>query len=104
MPRWLQVLLWNVYRPGQEIDKQPSRLYMLVQSRCRVAMAQAESRVIAEPMSVIRALAATSKARALHNAINGLADREALVALDAELPRMVRRHLERRAARPAEVA
>lgn len=31
VPRKLQLLVWSTYRPGQEIDKEPTEAYLLVQ-------------------------------------------------------------------------
>lgn len=44
LPKPLQRAIYVVYRPGQEDDKKPSRGYMIVQTTCRIAIAQAESR------------------------------------------------------------
>ena len=44
VPKWLQKALWSVYREGQEVDKRPSGLYLVVQTRCRIAIAGAEYR------------------------------------------------------------
>lgn len=44
VPRWLQKALWAVYREGQEVDKRPSAIYLVVQTRCRIEIARAESR------------------------------------------------------------
>lgn len=44
VPRWLQACLWAAYRPGQEVDKRVTGLYHLVQTRCRLAIAEHEGR------------------------------------------------------------
>lgn len=31
VPRKIQLLVWKLYRPGQEVDKQPSDGYLLIQ-------------------------------------------------------------------------
>jgi hypothetical protein len=42
VPLHLQRLVWKHYRPGQEIDKQPSEEYIRVQRLAVAAVAQAE--------------------------------------------------------------
>jgi len=42
VPKPLQRALTRVYVPGQELTKQPTRAYMLVQMRCRLAIAMKE--------------------------------------------------------------
>ncbi len=42
VPRDLQREIWHTYRPGQEIDKRPSREYMDVQQRAIAAVADRE--------------------------------------------------------------
>jgi hypothetical protein len=42
VPKWLQRALWAAYEPGQETTKVVSGLYLVVQLRCRLAIATAE--------------------------------------------------------------
>lgn len=44
VPAWLQAALWKVYRPGQEVNKQFTYGYLIVQTRCRLAIAHEEGR------------------------------------------------------------
>jgi hypothetical protein len=44
VPAWLQTALWRVYRPGQENDKRFTYGYLIVQTRCRLAIAHVEGR------------------------------------------------------------
>lgn len=44
VPVHLQAAVWKTYKPGQEVRKDPSPAYLLVQTRCRVAIAEAEGR------------------------------------------------------------
>jgi hypothetical protein len=112
VPSWLKKLLWAVYVPGQEETKQVSRIYLLVQARCRVAIALAEQADVgtqallplpvstedrtALPMALIRSLAASSERRSLHDAISGRSDADTLQILDAGLPALVAAHVRRR--------
>lgn len=43
VPGWLQKALWRAYRPGQENDKRVTFVYLMVQTRCRLAIAQREN-------------------------------------------------------------
>lgn len=98
VPKWLQTLLWATYVPGQEDTKEVTRIYLLVQARCRVALCIHDQRDYAVPMGEIRQLAATSRATALHEAIKDLADDPALAMLDAGLPKLVEAHVNRKRA------
>jgi hypothetical protein len=44
VPKAWQSRLWREYRPGQEQTKTPTVGYMIVQTRCRLAIALAEGR------------------------------------------------------------
>lgn len=44
VPRHLQSMVWRHYRPGQEIDKNPSREYLLAQRAAVWAVFVAEGR------------------------------------------------------------
>lgn len=44
LPQWLRNALWAVYRPGQEIDKRPTKIYILIQRRCVYEIAHREGR------------------------------------------------------------
>lgn len=44
VPKFLQKEIWRWYRPGQEIDKKPSREYMAVQKLAIDAVAFLERR------------------------------------------------------------
>jgi hypothetical protein len=44
VPKFLQKQIWKWYRPGQEIDKRPSREYMAVQRLAIDAVAVLERR------------------------------------------------------------
>lgn len=46
VPKWLQDALWSAYRPGQEEDKRPTPLYLIVQTRCRLEIAYREKRPV----------------------------------------------------------
>jgi len=45
VPRSLQRAVWRYYRPGQEQDKAPSAIYMLVQNVAVLEVAREERRV-----------------------------------------------------------
>ena len=49
VPAWLQRALWKAYRPGQEVSKEVTRGYLVVQTRCRIAIAHVEGRDDALP-------------------------------------------------------
>lgn len=42
VPRKQQITVWNVYRPGQETDKQPSAEYLAVTKLVRADLARVE--------------------------------------------------------------
>lgn len=44
LPQFLRDSLWAAYRPGQEVTKKVSGLYILVQRRCVYEIAQKEGR------------------------------------------------------------
>lgn len=44
VPPLLRAQIWATYRPGQEIDKQPSDEYMEVQRECIKVVARKEGR------------------------------------------------------------
>jgi hypothetical protein len=44
VPKFLQKEIWRWYRPGQEVDKKPSREYMAVQKLAIEAVAFLERR------------------------------------------------------------
>lgn len=44
VPKDIQSLVWKTYRPGQEIDKQPSQEYLLVQRSAVWAVAVREGK------------------------------------------------------------
>jgi len=44
VPAWLQSATWKAYKPGQEITKQFTVSYWLVQWRCRLAVSDLEGR------------------------------------------------------------
>lgn len=46
VPRSLQRALWAAYQPGQEHTKVVSALYLFVQARCRLAIAEREGRLV----------------------------------------------------------
>lgn len=48
VPTWLQKALWAVYVPGQEVSKKFTSKYLMVQIRCRIAIARGEGRDVAE--------------------------------------------------------
>lgn len=49
VPRRLQLELWKVYQPGQERgDALVTVAYLVVQTRCRIAIAEQEGRDLAE--------------------------------------------------------
>lgn len=45
VPRLLQKELWKQYRPGQEVDKQPSAQYLLIAKACITSVATQERNV-----------------------------------------------------------
>jgi hypothetical protein len=48
VPRWLQSALWSVYVAGQERDhSKVTVVYVAVQIRCRIAVAEKEGRNVA---------------------------------------------------------
>ena len=47
VPRRLQRLLWSAYRPGQERDKRVTVEYLVFQTWCRLAIAEAEGNLAA---------------------------------------------------------
>lgn len=44
VPGWLQKALWAVYRPGQETSREITWGYLVVQTRCRLAIAEVEGK------------------------------------------------------------
>lgn len=49
VPPPLQRELWRVYKPGQEAGKAPvTTAYLVVQTRCRIAIAEREGRDLTE--------------------------------------------------------
>ena len=42
LPKWMRDTLWSLYRPGQEIDKDPSLQYLQHAMACRDYVAQKE--------------------------------------------------------------
>lgn len=49
VPSWLQKALWKVYVPGQERRKDPTLAYLVVQTRCRLAIAEGEGKAHLKP-------------------------------------------------------
>jgi len=45
VPKKLQITVWNQYRPGQEIDKQPSLYYLSVQQMAVAEVARLEGKI-----------------------------------------------------------
>ena len=43
VPKTLQAAIWRHYRPGQEIDKQPSEAYLVTQRAAVAAVAAKEA-------------------------------------------------------------
>ena len=63
VPKWLQAALYRVYVPGQEIRKNPTRAYLMVQTRCRLAIAEKEGK----PAELITGLRSELRLRILAN-------------------------------------
>ena len=83
VPYWLQQALWRVYTSGQEVLKNPSPAYLVVQARCRLAIAEAEG-LDADVARVRQELA--QRARDTFETLSGFADDGELVAhLDGAL-------------------
>lgn len=34
LPKWMRTRIWDLYRSGQEIDKEPSELYLIHARAC----------------------------------------------------------------------
>ena len=92
VPYPLQSMLYAVYRSGQERDKRVTKVYLLVQTRCRIAIALREGRPIGDLVQFIRNLAETTPQQALFKQLEGKNDDEALSVLDAGLPKLVARY------------
>lgn len=67
VPGWLQRALWKVYQPGQEGGRAPvTLLYMAVQTRCRIAIAEHEGRdVTALRAELVRYIRARNNSEAM---------------------------------------
>ncbi len=92
VPPHLQDMLWRVYRNGQENDKRVTKLYLLVQTRCRIAIAQREGRPLVGLIAEVRTLAASTPQQTLLQQLEGKTDAEAIAIIDAGLPALVARH------------
>lgn len=84
VPRWLQAKLWAAYRPGQERTKEITPWYVLVQTRCRLAITEAEgslhaSRVRMELAGMLRGILAEDAPE------RAATDEQAVEALDVVL-------------------
>lgn len=89
VPPVLQQFLWAVYRPGQENDKQPTKLYLAVQIRCRIAIADREDRDIVRLVADLRRLLLSTESGRVVGEI--LSDEAMLAEFDLGLPKLIER-------------
>lgn len=85
VPSWLQRALWRVYREGQEVGRAPvTDLYLVVQTRCRLAIAEREERdTAALRAELVRRILARVPAG------EGMPEDEVIVRFDAVMQRGV---------------
>lgn len=81
VPKPLRDALLRVYRPGQEIDKQPSAAYLVIQRRLVLYLAEKEQRPIAVDLHCDLAQAL----RLIYPAAAHLDDRAMISAFDRAL-------------------